>query len=175
PGMLMSERIRINDAPAAFTDEVKGTVAGLCKIHRKAAFADVASELLAKQRLDIGFVVHDKNKQAHLSAPVLPVAVMRGRTMMNSVNCPGSVATSILPPCCLTMMSCVIDRPRPVPSPAGLVVKNGLNIFSRTSGGIPVPLSRMQISTVVPRFFVVARRVGSKPGSFSSVLRLVAA
>ena len=32
-------------------------------------------------------------------------------------------------------MSWVIDRPSPVPSPAGLVVKNGLNIFSFTSGG----------------------------------------
>ena len=69
---------------------------------------------------------------------------------MNSVYCPGSVSTSILPPCCFTMMSWLIDRPSPVPSPAGLVVKNGLNIFSFTSAGMPVPLSRMRISTVSP-------------------------
>jgi hypothetical protein len=31
-----------------------------------------------------------------------------------------------------------------VPSPAGLVVKNGLKIFSFTSGGMPVPLSRIR-------------------------------
>ena len=49
---------------------------GLRKIHREAAVADVASELLAKQRLNIGFVVNNKNKQAHLSAPALLVAAM---------------------------------------------------------------------------------------------------
>jgi hypothetical protein len=32
----------------------------LGKIHGEAAVADVASELLAKQRLDIGFVVNNK-------------------------------------------------------------------------------------------------------------------
>ena len=42
-----------------------------------------------------------------------------------------------------------------MPSPAGLVVKKGLNIFSFTSGGMPVPLSRIVISTRSPRFFVV--------------------
>ena len=36
-----------------------------------------------------------------------------------------------------------MNRPRPVPSPAGLVVKKGLNIFSLTSGETPVPLSRI--------------------------------
>ena len=39
------------------------------------------------------------------------------------------------------------ERPSPVPSPAGFVVKNGSNIFSFTSGGMPVPLSRIRIST----------------------------
>ena len=39
-----------------------------------------------------------------------------------------------------------MDRPSPVTSPAGLVVKNGLNSFSLTSGGMPVPLSRILIS-----------------------------
>ena len=52
-------------------------------------------------------------------------------------------------------------QPRPVPSPAGLVVKNGLNIFSLTSGGMPVPLSRILISTLSPRFLVAADSVGS--------------
>ena len=52
-------------------------------------------------------------------------------------------------------------KAKPVPSPAGLVVKNGLNIFSFTSGGIPVPLSRILISTRSPRFLVAAARVGS--------------
>src|SRR5450631_1828101 len=46
-----------------------------------------------------------------------------------------------------------MDRPSPVPSPTGFVVKNGLNIFSLTSSGMPVPLSRILISTLSPRFF----------------------
>jgi hypothetical protein len=38
-----------------------------------------------------------------------PAAVLlsRGRVMMNSVNTPGSISTSILPPCCLT---CCVQR-----------------------------------------------------------------
>ena len=52
-------------------------------------------------------------------------------------------------------------QPKPVPSPAGFVVKNGLNIFSFTSGGMPVPLSRIRISTRSPRVRVEATRVGS--------------
>jgi hypothetical protein len=56
-----------------------------------------------------------------------------------------------------------------------LVVKNGLNIFSFTSAGMPAPLSRMRISTVLPVFFVVARGIGSKSWSPFSVFRLVAA
>ena len=73
------------------------------------------------------------------------------------MNSPGSVSTSIVPACCFTTMSWLSERPRPVPSPAGLVVKNGLNIFSFTSGGMPVPLSRILISTLSPRFLVDGR------------------
>src|SRR4051794_34867474 len=76
---------------------------------------------------------------------------VRGMTILNSVNLPGALSTSMLPPCCLTMMSWLIDRPSPVPSPAGLVVKNGLNIFALTSSGMPLPLSRIRISTLSPR------------------------
>ena len=39
-----------------------------------------------------------------------------------------------------------------MPSPVGLVVKKGLNIFSFTSVTIPVPLLRILISTRSPRF-----------------------
>src|SRR5258705_8558743 len=74
--------------------------------------------------------------------------LVRGNTILNSVKSPGSVSTSMLPPCCFTIMSWLIDRPSPVPSPEGLVVKNGLNIFSLTSCEMPVPLSRIRISTL---------------------------
>jgi hypothetical protein len=43
--------------------------------------------------------------------------------------------------------SWLMERPSPVPSPAGLVVKNGLKIFSLNSVGIPIPLSWIRIST----------------------------
>jgi hypothetical protein len=47
PGMLMSDRIRINDSPAAsLTVECAGR--GLSKIHPEAVVAQVAPELLAK-------------------------------------------------------------------------------------------------------------------------------
>jgi hypothetical protein len=42
----------------------------------------------------------------------------------------------MLPACCFTMMSWLIDRPCPVPSPEGFVVKKGLNIFFLTSSGM---------------------------------------
>ena len=61
--------------------------------------------------------------------------LVRGNTILNWVKSPGSVSTSMLPPCCFTIMSWLMDRPSPVPSPEGLVAKNGLNIFSFTSSG----------------------------------------
>jgi hypothetical protein len=78
---------------------------------------------------------------------------LRGKTIVNSVNSPSRVSTLIVPPCCFTMMSWLIESPSPVPSPAGLVVKNGLNIFSVRFSAMPVPLSRMRISTPSPRFW----------------------
>src|SRR5262245_42016148 len=119
-------------------------------------------ELLSKQHLNVWLIIDHKNEQFHVDTPGLAlVAASRGRTIRNSVNWPGVVSTSIDPPCCLTMVSWLMERPSPVPSPAGLVVKNGLNIFSFTSGAMPVPLSRMLISTRSPRFLVAAERIGS--------------
>ena len=46
----------------------------------------------------------------------------------------------------------VTDRQAKSRTLADLVVKNGLNILSFTSGGMPVPLSRILISTLSPRF-----------------------
>ena len=38
-----------------------------------------------------------------------------------------------------------------MPSPVGLVVKNGWNSLSLISAGMPMPLSRTRISTASPR------------------------
>ena len=52
---------------------------------------------------------------------------------------------TIFPPC-----RCIIclQRLRPIPLPCSLVVKNGMNILSITSGSIPGPLSETNIDTV---------------------------
>src|SRR5689334_23453802 len=119
-------------------------------------------ELLPKQHLNIRLVINHENKSVQDGSPdLVSGAPARGSTMINSLNAPGLVSTSIDPPCCFTMTSWLIDRPRPVPSPAGLVVKKGLNIFSFTSGRIPTPLSRIVISTLSPRLLVAAASTGS--------------
>src|SRR2546430_1642349 len=100
------------------------------------ALADLLAEFLQHQRLKIVLVVNYEDVSAQLAPPVLAsAAAARGNVTINSVNEPGSVTTSILPPCSFTTISWLIDSPRPVPSPAGLVVKNGSNIFSFTSSG----------------------------------------
>src|SRR6476469_9631377 len=141
------------------------------KLHHKATRSKIPTEMLPKHAFDIRFVVNDNNVRAQcvLRCP----AVARGNVIMNSVNEPGSVSTWIVPPC-FTTMSWLIDRPRPVPSPGGLVVKHGSNILSLTSDGMPVPLSRIRISTRSDNPLVVACNVGSKP-SLASFARLVAA
>jgi len=81
---------------------------------------------------------------------------------MNSVNSPTSLSTVIVPPCCVVTMSWLIERPRPVPSPVGLVVKNGWNSFSRCSGAMPVPLSRTLTSTALRRARVATLSTGAE-------------
>src|SRR3954462_2521991 len=81
------------------TDLLKRAGAGLGKVHVEAAGAEIPPELLAKQHLDIGFVIDNQNKDAHVCAPGLPAMGRRGRVTLNSVNSPGSVLTSIDPEC----------------------------------------------------------------------------
>jgi len=112
------------------------------------------AESLAKQVFDVGFAIDHKDVGAQFPSPPgsACAGMIRGNVIMNSVNEPGSVTNSIVPPCCFTTMSWLKDSPSTVPSPAGFVVKNGLKIFSWMSVGIPVPLSRMRTSTLSPRF-----------------------
>src|SRR5208282_3743817 len=63
-----------------------------------------------------------------------------GRNTSINVPCPGSLWTSIMPPASLTMR-CTVARPRPVPVPGFLVVKNGSNSRARVSASIPQPWS----------------------------------
>ena len=56
------------------------------------------------------------------------------------VPLPGWVFTWMKPPWLLTM-PWTVERPRPVPWPMILVVKNGSKIRSTISGGMPLPVS----------------------------------
>ena len=110
--------------------------------------AEVAPELLAKQHLDIGLIVNHKNKQVSPRPPLIcsVAAALRGRTILKFGELAG-LRIDLDRPAMLLDDDVVTDgQAKPVPSPAGLVVKNGLNIFSFTSGGMPVPLSRILIS-----------------------------
>src|SRR6478735_6143031 len=113
--------------------------------HLEAPAPQVVAELLAEQHLHVGLVVHDEDGDTHVDLSASTAA--RGKVTMNSANWPGSVATSIVPACCFATMSKERDSPRPVPSPAGLVVKNGSKIRTRAASGMPMPLSRTLIST----------------------------
>ena len=91
---------------ACIGDALKGHGGGLRKFHCEAVGAEVAPELLAEQNLHIGLIINHENERVHMRSPDLIRDVpARGRTILNSVNSPGCVSTSIDPPCCLTMMS----------------------------------------------------------------------
>ena len=96
----------MSDTLACVGDALKCHGGGLRKLHCEAASAKVAPELLAEQNLHIGLIINHENEQVHMRSPdLIRDAAARGRTILNSVNSPGCVSTSIEPPCCLTMMS----------------------------------------------------------------------
>ena len=96
----------MSDTLACIGDALKRHRGGLGKLHREPASAEVAPEVLAKQNLDIGLIIDHENERVHMRSPdLIRDAPARGRTILNSVNSPGWVSTSIDPPCCLTMMS----------------------------------------------------------------------
>ena len=70
------------------------------------ALAHFAAEALAEQFGDIGLVIDDQDADAHAAPPgCVPRRRLRGRRTVNSVNTPGSLSTSIVPPCCCVTMS----------------------------------------------------------------------
>src|SRR5262249_2743611 len=84
-----------------------------------------------------------------------------GITTRNSApRPPGPSPTSIEPPAVVTR--CLqTARPRPVPAPAALVVKNGSNTRARSVGGTPGPSS------------VTVIRVAMPPGAGRAVIEIV--
>ena len=68
---------------------------------------------------------------------------------MNVAPLPDLELDLTAPPICLAKPKTWL-RPRPVPSPKLLVVKNGSNTRSITSGGMPVPVSATCSATCSP-------------------------
>ena len=58
-----------------------------------------------------------------------------------------------------------MDSPNPVPTPTGLVVKNGSKMRGRTSSGIPTPVSEISTATRPRPSTQVARRTSLRSGA----------
>ena len=82
--------------------------------------------------------------------------------MVKVAPLPGVLVTLISPPDCLAKPNAWL-RPRPVPLPTSLVVKNGSKIASSMSGGIPVPVSVTETATNWP-----SRRGWPRSGGMAS-------
>ena len=63
-----------------------------------------------------------------------------------------------------------MSRPRPVPGPTGLVVKNGSKMRSRICSGMPVPLSMTRTTTRCGSRFA---STSTRPASGDGVQRVV--
>ena len=87
-----------------------------------------------------------------------------GNSREKTAPFPGSLVTLTSPPCSRTMPS-TIASPRPVPTPAGLVVKNGSKIREAIAGGMPGPSSLTSNCARRPEsmHFVLSRMVPPLP------------
>src|SRR5262249_42710757 len=69
PGILMSDRIKMSDTPAASAIRRRAASPD-CKFHREAARAQVAPEMLAEQHLDIRFIIDNEDEKIHRCVPI---------------------------------------------------------------------------------------------------------
>ena len=69
--------------------------------------------------------------------------------MLTVVPCPGLLRMVAVPPDCLAKPYTWL-KPRPVPLPTPLVVKNGSNTRGSVSGGMPAPVSVSSITRKSP-------------------------
>src|SRR5215467_15076608 len=139
------------------------------------ALTGLKTKPLQKELSHVGLVVHDQDAETHNVVPVAVAYWERGRRIVNSVNSPSWLSTSIVPLCCWVTMSQAIDSPSPVPSPVGFVVTKGWNNLSLISGVMPMPLSRTRTSTESPSSRVATFNVGRNCGPAPSCCRLAVA
>src|SRR5262249_1158561 len=99
-------------------------------------------EVELEQRGEAFLVVNQQD--AFLSAHVVSFACLKRRVTRTPPS--GRLRMTMAPPCSSTIFFDT-GRPSPVPSPAGLVVKNGSKIFARFSSGMPLPVSSTSAAT----------------------------
>src|SRR5262249_52372601 len=127
-----------DDVEVSACDEIDGLGGRGGPAHVEPFGRDAGGDRLA-HRLP---VVDDEDAARHDAASIrpLPSPVGCGRKIEKRLPSPATLATSIHPPCSLTM-PWATARPRPVPSPGDLVVKNGSKMRPICSGDIPWPTS----------------------------------
>ena len=69
------------------------------------ALADLATETLCQQQLEIGLVIDGEYLAAHTCVAAVAACRERGRRIVNSVNSPTRLSTVIVPPCCWVTIS----------------------------------------------------------------------
>ena len=79
-GMLMSERMRIREAPPCHADLFQCFRTGLGKLHGETASAQVTPELLAEQDFNIRLVIDHKYQQIH------PIPLIRWRDLSSAAG-----------------------------------------------------------------------------------------
>src|SRR3990170_2772787 len=101
----------------------------------------VALQVLLEEPQHLRIVLDDEDLRLHAWPPSA-----RGSHTTKVHPAPARLSTRISPPWARTM-SRQMARPRPVPWPGGLGVKNGSNTRGRRAGGIPGPVSVTEMAT----------------------------
>src|SRR5690606_22150409 len=122
----------------------------LVAARRERACQPLTQQLIVFDNQEERGAVHRSDLPAPAAASVAlsggRLVTSTGRRMVTVVPAPASEAIVSDPPSCSTVERAT-NRPRPVPSPCGLVVKNGSPARSRASGDIPAPWSSTVTTT----------------------------
>src|SRR5688572_13011773 len=129
-------------------EQLQRLLGALCDLDVEVV-AERAPQLVLERGQHDQLVVHAQQHalvlrmRFHRSPPAI------GNTTVKVLPLPTSLSTRIRPRCLSTILR-TMSRPRPVPSPAGLVVKKASKMRSRTSSGMPQPVSATDTSTSSP-------------------------
>ena len=102
-------------------------------------------------------------------------AAVRGSTILNSVNSPGSVSTAIEPACCFTMMSWLMRQAEPGTFSGRLGGEERIEHLFLYLGCYAGAIVANPDFDAIARFLVAAASVGSNSPAPVCPLRLVAA